>query len=156
MGKTNLPNSSFKDAVTNTPDISKGYKVGLTALGKNSSKVTVPKTVKVEGSVDIDSTTVAIHPQENRWDYAIGFNGKVIFVEVHSAESGEVSVVLKKLQWLKVWLNSKAPELAKLRAPEPYFWVQSKSFQILKHSPQFRRAVQMGILPVSKVTLNPG
>lgn len=71
MGKTNPPNSAFRDAVSNTPDISKGYKVGLTALGKYSAKVTVPKTVTVEGSVDIDSTTVAIYPRDNRWDYAI-------------------------------------------------------------------------------------
>ena len=156
MGKTDLLNSAFKDAVTNTPDISKGYMVGLTALGKYSSKVTVSNTVKVEGSVDIDSTTVALYPRENRWDYVIGFNGKVIFVEVHSATTSEVDAVLKKLDWLKNWLNSKAPDLAKLRAPEPYFWVQSKNFQILKHSPQYRRAVQKGILPVSKVTLNPG
>lgn len=156
MGKTDLLNSAFKDAVTNTPDISKGYKVGLTALGKYSSKVTVSNTVKVEGSVDIDSTTVALYPRENRWDYMIGFNGKVIFVEVHSATTSEVDVVLKKLDWLKNWLNSKAPDLVKLRAPEPYFWVQSKNFQILKHSPQYRRAVQKGILPVARVMLNPG
>lgn len=156
MGKTNLPNSAFSDAVSNTPDISGGYKVGLTALGKNSSKIVVPKTVKLEGSVDIDSTTVALYPRDNRWDYAIGFNGRSIFVEVHSANTSEVDVVLKKLKWLKEWLNSKAPELVKLRAPEPYFWVQSKNFQILKHTPQFRRAVQMGILPVARVRLNPG
>ncbi len=137
MEKTNLPNSAFKDAVSNTPDISEGFKVGLTALGKNSSKVVVTKTVTVEGSVDIDSTTVTLYPRDNRWDYAIGFNGKVIFVEVHSANTSEVDVVLKKLSWLKAWLNSRAPELAKLRAPEPYFWVQSKNFQILKHSPQY-------------------
>lgn len=156
MGKAKLTNSAFKEAVSNTPDISKGYKAGLTALGKYSSKVTVPNNVKVEGSVDIDATTVSLYPRANRWDYVIGFNSKVIFVEVHPATTGEVDVVLKKLDWLKNWLNSKAPDLAKLRAPEPYFWIQSKNFQILRHSPQYRRAVQKGILPVSKVTLNPG
>lgn len=156
MGKTDLPYSAFKDVVSNTPDISKGYKAGLAALGKYSSKVVVPNTVTVEGSVDIDSTTVTLYPRDNRWDYVIGFNGKVIFVEVHSATTGEVDVVLKKLDWLKNWLILKAPDLAKLRAQQPYFWVQSKNFQILKHSPQYRRAVQKGILPVSKVALNPG
>lgn len=156
MGKAKLTNSAFKDAVSKTPDISSGYKAGLTALGKYSSKVIVPNNVKVEGSVDIDTTTVSLYPRANRWDYVIGFNSKVIFVEVHPATTGEVDVVLKKLDWLKNWLSSKAPDLAKLRAPEPYFWIQSKNFQILKHSPQYRRAVQKGILPVSKVTLNPG
>jgi hypothetical protein len=156
MGKISLPNSAFKDVVSNTPDISKGYRAGLTALGKYSSKIVVPINVTVEGSVDIDSTTISLYPRDSRWDYVIGFNGKVIFVEVHSANTGEVDVVLKKLDWLKNWLNSKASELARLRAPKPYFWVQSKNFQILKHSSQYRRAASRGILPVSKVTLNPG
>ncbi len=156
MGKTNQPNFAFKDVVSNTSDISQGYKAGLTALGKYSSKIVVQKNVTVEGSVDIDTTTVALYPRDNRWDYVIGFNGKVIFVEIHSASTSEVDVVLKKLDWLKNWLNSKASELARLRAAEPYYWVQSKNFQILKHTPQYRRAVQKGILPVSKVTLGPG
>jgi hypothetical protein len=156
MGKTNQPNSAFNDAVSKTSDISNGYRIGLTALGKYSSKVVVPNDVSVEGSVDIDTTTVALYPRDNRWDYVIGFNGKVIFVEVHSATTSEVDVVLKKLDWLKNWLNSKAPDLAKLRAAAPYYWVQSKNFQILKHSPQYRKAVSKGILPLSKVTLIPG
>lgn len=156
MGKTDLPISAFKGAVLNTSGIAKGYMVGLTALGKYSSKIAVPHKITVEGSVDIDSTTSALYPRDSRWDYVIGFNGKVIFVEVHSANTGEVDVVLRKLDWLKSWLTSKAPDLAKLRAEAPYYWVQSKSFQILKHSPQYRRAASRGILPVAKVTLNPG
>lgn len=156
MKKTKLQKLSFKDAVSNTPDISKGYKAGLTALGKYSSKVVVSNNVTLDGSVDIDTTTVALYPQDNRWDYVIGFNGKVIFVEVHSANSSEVDKVFKKLDWLKNWLNSKAPDLAKLRATAPYYWIQSKSFQIKPHTSQHRRVVSKGIRPVSKVTLNPG
>lgn len=80
MKKTDPPISAFKGAVLNTSDISTGYRVGLTALGRYSSKIVAPNNITVEGGVDIDSTTSALYPRDNRWDYAIGFNGKVTFI----------------------------------------------------------------------------
>lgn len=142
----------FKNAVESTPEINNGYKVGLKALGNDSNKVQLGDTSKCSGSVDIDACTQAIYPQDNRWDFALGYNNKAYFVEVHGAFTGEVSVVLKKLAWLKNWLISKAPELNKLKAKEQTFvWIQSNGNHILKNSPQNRLLAQNGLIPVARL-----
>jgi hypothetical protein len=145
---------TFKEAVEATPDIAECYEAGLGALGQYRNKVIAANTTLIQGSVDIDDCTVAIYPNANRWDYAICYNGQVYFMEVHSANTSEVTAVIRKLQWLKDWLHQHAPEINKLKAAEPYYWVQSKNFQIPKNSPQYRAAVGNNILPVSKLILN--
>lgn len=146
---------TFKEAVEATPDVSTGYRVGLSALGKNSLKITVPNTSLIDGSLDIDSCTTSHYPTSNRWDYAFSYNGEVFFVEVHSAISSEVSTVLRKLQWLKDWLNADAPEINKLKVKrlEPFYWIQSSNFSIPKTTRQYRAAVANKIVPISKLVV---
>lgn len=140
---------TFKQAVEGTPDIATNFKVGLTALGAYSSKVSVSDTSQLQGSVDIDSATTAKYPQDNRWDYAFAYKGEVFFIEVHSANTGEVSTVIRKLRWLKDWLNNQAPEINKLKSKTvtPFYWIQSNGFAILKTSRQYREAAQNNIMP---------
>lgn len=146
---------TFQQAVEATPDVSAGFKVGLTALGSYSSRVEVSSTKDLQGSIDIDTLTTAKYPNSNRWDYAFAYKGEVFFIEVHSANSSEVRKVLRKLQWLKDWLNLKAPNINKLRAKTsiPFYWIQSKGFAIPKTSPQYRAAEGAGLKPISKLTL---
>lgn len=148
--KGNKKKLSFKDAIENTPEISGGYKTGLSALGAHSKKVIIPADVSVDGSVDIDKETVFLYPGDNRWDYAFSCNGKVYYVEVHSANTSEVSTVIRKLHWLKSWLASKAPELVRLTDYRrgPFYWIQSSNFQIPPHCPQYKIAVSNKILPI--------
>jgi hypothetical protein len=146
---------TFKQAVANTPDVSTCYEAGLTALGAYSKKIQVKETKSLEGSLDIDTNTTSIYSRENRWDYAFSYKGETFFIEVHSANSSEVSTVLKKLQWLKDWLHHKAPEINKLKAKSvtPYYWVQSKGFSIPQTSPQYRAAVAAGLRPTARLVL---
>lgn len=145
---------SFKAAVIATPEISACFQQGLQALGAYSSKIDLGDNRECNGSVDIDACVRAIYPNANRWDYVFSYKETVYFVEVHSAETNEVSVVYAKLQWLKDWLNTKAPEIVKLKANQnPYYWIQSGRFSILKKSKQYRFAAQKGILPIPKLTL---
>ncbi|MBI4648141.1 MAG: hypothetical protein HY738_16535 [Bacteroidia bacterium] len=147
---------SFRQAVEATPDIETGYKTGLTALGAYSNRVIVFDKTKLQGSVDIDRCTTTKYPDANRWDYAFAYKSEVFFVEVHSANTNEVKTVLKKLQWLKDWLHSQAPEINKLKAKSrnPFVWVQSKNFQIPKNTPQYFAAVNSGLIPIRKLELN--
>ena len=96
-----------------------------------------------------------LYPNENRWDYAIDYNGEVFFFEVHTANTSEVSTVLKKLSWLKDWLVQKAPEINALKATTktPFYWVQSNGYHILRNSCQERLVVQQGLKPISKLSL---
>lgn len=146
---------TFKEAVEATSDVSMCYQVGLKAFGGDSKKIKLNDTAKCEGSVDIDGCTVAKYPQSNRWDYCFSYRGEVFFVEVHTANTTEVRTVLKKLQWLKDWLNHEAPELAKLKAKSKgaYYWIQSSKFNIPKTSKQYRLVVQEGIKPISTLVL---
>ncbi len=146
---------SFKEAVEATKDIETCYQAGLKALGKYSGKISVKDPKKLCGSVDIDSCVAKKYPQSNRWDYAICYDGSVFFVEVHSANTGEVSTVLRKLQWLKDWLVAEAPEVnnLKVKYTAPYYWIQSNGNHILPNSPQARQVALKGLRPISILQL---
>jgi len=144
---------TFKQAVEATPDIANGYKNGLSALGQYSNKINAADTRLLNGSVDIDTCTTLKYPNANRWDYALAYSQKVYFVEVHSAKTSEVSAVLRKLQWLKDWLNSHAPEINKMKAQQPYYWIMSNNNKILKGSSQARQISQAGLKPISCLNL---
>ena len=151
MSKKKQP---FKQAVTNTEDIRNCYQKGLKALGNNCSAIKPSNTSLCNGSVDIDTCTKTIYPNAPRWDYAFSYKNEVYFVEVHSAQTGEVRAVLNKLKWLKDWLNSQAPEINKLKAKEKAFtWVSSGRFSILKTSPQYKQCAQKGLIPVSSLSI---
>lgn len=145
--------STFKDAVEATSEIKNCYQSGLSALGNYSNKIELQHSRECNGSVEIDECVRVLYPNANRWDYVFAYKSVAYFVEVHSAETNEVSVVLAKLQWLKDWLNTQAPELAKLKAKQPYYWIQSGRFSIPKTTPQYRRTAQNGIMPISKLVL---
>ena len=85
----------FKEAIFATPLLKNAYKNGLQALGNYSNKVRPSDTKKCEGSVDIDAAVKGIYPNDSRWDYAIGYDGTTYFIEVHSAETSQVTPVLK-------------------------------------------------------------
>ena len=146
---------SFKQAVEATPDVATGYNIGLTALKAYSSKISVSDPRLLHGSIDIDDCTRNMYPNENRWDYAFAYNDEVIFIEVHTANTSQVRVVLKKLHWLKDWLNLKAPEINKLKSKSrpPYYWIQSNGFAIPKTSPQYRLVETSNLKPISILRL---
>lgn len=147
---------SFPEAVVATSDIENCYQAGLQAiLQRDRSKISLYDTRACEGSVDIDSCLTRKYPSDNRWDYCLSYKGEVFFVEVHTASSSEVSTVIRKLSWLKNWLNSEAPEINKLKAKSvtPYYWVQSSGYHIPPRSRQYREADRAGILPVPRLEL---
>ena len=145
---------TFKQAVEATPDVANGYQIGLGALGQYSNKINAANTRLFNGSIDIDACTTKKYPNENRWDYALAYSQKVYFVEVHSATTSQVSIVLRKLQWLKDWLNLHAPEINKLKAQQPYYWIMSNNNRILKSSRQARQVAIAGLKPIACLNLN--
>ena len=142
-----MAKSSFQKAVENTPEISSGYRPGVHALKKSDrSAIVVADTRLLDGSVDIDTAVQEKYPNENRRDYAIGYSGKVCYVEVHPAYTSEVSVVENKLRWLKIWLKEKVPLLDAIPKATPAFvWVQTGKGGILPQSSQAQRLATLGI-----------
>lgn len=143
---------TFKQIVEKTPDIKDGFHRGLQALRANAKQVSAADTQKLEGSVDIDACTKNIYPQDSRWDYAIGYGGKVYFLEIHPANTSNIKEMIKKAEWLKNWLAQKAP-LLKSRAVNSYYWKASGKFNILPNSLQNRKLAQSKIKLISNCKL---
>lgn len=150
-----MEKSDFQKAVEVTPDISTAYRSGLQALKRSDrSLIAVSDPWILDGSVDVDTAVQEKYPNENRWDYAIGYSGKVCYVEVHPAYTSEVSVVENKLRWLKTWLKGNAPLLDAIPKVAPAFvWVQTGKGGILPRSSQARKLAAMGIAvtPICKL-----
>lgn len=150
-----MAKSSFQKAVEGTPDISTAYRSGIQALKRSDRGVfDVADTRLLDGSVDIDTAVKEKYPNDNRWDYAIGYSGKVCYVEVHPAYTSEVSVVENKLKWLKTWLKEKAPLMDAIPKATPAFvWAQTGKCGILPWSSQARKLAAMGmtVTPVHKL-----
>ena len=132
----------FKEAISTTPLLKNAYKNGLQALGNYSNKVKPSDTKKCEGSVDIDSAirdvevnSVKVYAEVCRWDYALGYDGTTYFIEVHSAETSQVTQVLKKFRWLKDFLVADAPELNK-QQKKRFYWISTGGNNILKEAPK--------------------
>ena len=61
MGKEKLQRKlTFREAVEATPDVATGYQEGVNAFGKYADKIKVPEPEKIDGSLDIDATTVKL------------------------------------------------------------------------------------------------
>lgn len=137
----------FHSAVIGTKEISNGYQSGLKALGSKSTKISVPDTTLLNGSVDIDCCVKALYPSENRWDYAIGYNETAYFIEIHPAETSSVTKMIAKVTWLKQWLKNQAPMMDKIKASEnPFQWVASGRNAIANGSKEAHRLSKSGIV----------
>ncbi len=150
-----LAKSAFQRAVEATPDVSTGYCKGLHALkGCDRVKIVVQDSEQLDGSVDIDTSTVKQYPEDNRWDYAISYDGKVCFVEVHPACTSDIDKMICKLKWLKGWLANKASQIGALpRTDHPFVWIPSNNVNIPSTAPQRKKISANGIKLVSPLRL---
>ncbi len=144
-------------AVEKTPDVKGGFKVGLQALKKSDrQKISANDARKVTGSIDIDFLTKEKYPDENRWDYAIEYEGETFFIEVHHASTSAVDKVIAKLHWLKQWLKNAAPDIDALKPKDKcaYHWVYTNEFAILPNSKYAKKLSMNGLgLPKKQWTL---
>lgn len=118
--------NKFKTAVD--ADLPGAYCPGLGAIkGSERNKfIFLNDTRNINGSADIDSTMKKQFPNDNRWDYVVGYNDKAYFFEVHPMTEGEVSTMIAKKDWLEGFLNTKAININKLKRL-PYFWLPTDS-----------------------------
>lgn len=145
--------SLLEIAVEQTEDVKGHFMPGLGAIkGNEKQKFVVPDTRKITGSLDIDFSTKEKYPQENRWDYAVEYDGETFFIEVHPGSTSEIPIVVAKLAWLKKWLKNKAPYIAALKSKDkqPYHWVYTNKFGILPNSKYARQLAQLRIMPAKQ------
>lgn len=150
-----MEKSKFQQAVESMSGLSGAYKSGLQALKKGETdKVKAADSKKLDGSVDIDSALKDTYKDANRWDYAIGYDGKVCFVEIHPAYTSEVTTMIAKLSWLKSWLKDKATEINDIPKIVPaYNWIQSGKCAIIPGSREERKLATYGLKPMKLLRL---
>ncbi|MEW5764477.1 MAG: hypothetical protein ACOYXN_02050 [Acidobacteriota bacterium] len=144
---------TFQEAVQAAPaPVNEAYQPGLQALGSNSAKIQ-DDCRRTTGSLFLDKTLENSQPYANqpRWDYGIGVRRRnreeAFWVEVHPANTHGVTEVLRKLDWLKNFLNHVAPSLRGItRSEQPYVWIASGGIHIQKNTPQSRRLAASGLL----------
>lgn len=146
---------AFQIAVENTPDVKCGFCVGLKAVKKSDrNKVDATDPRKIQGSLDIDGQVKEIYPDKNRWDYALSYDDKIYFFEVHPASTSDVDTVIKKLTWLKEWLKNKAPQINKLqKGNQPYTWVPTDGYAILSSGSYAKKLAVKGIKVANSLKL---
>jgi hypothetical protein len=151
---------TFSDAVAAAPPpVAAALRKSKQALSRaHRAQVMCKDEARWTGSIELDEA-LKKEPEQataNRWDYGLGYKNpdgleSALWVEVHSAETGEVSTVIKKLNWLKGYLPANCPELwaLTLKTPENlrFVWVASGRFAILPNSPQMRALRPAGLDP---------
>lgn len=145
---TDKANCSFRKAIENTPDVQHGYREGMQAIVKADKRAVMVKNARrLDGSLNIDEETKKLYPNESRWDYAVGYDGKVYYIEVHPANTSNVEEVIKKKLWLDKWLKEKAPSMTALKAGSPKFhWAATEAgVHVSPRSMYARRLSQRGI-----------
>ena len=120
---------------------------GLQALSRGArDKIRPRNTRSVTGSVDIDKDLKNDFPEDNRWDYAVGYRckdkEKVFFVEVHPAQTSEITCVIRKAKSLKAWAETSAPELWNMTVPREIHWVASDKCN-LRLNDSYRRQLAL-------------
>jgi hypothetical protein len=138
---------SFKSAVLSIPELKNSFCQGLQALRSvDKQHVSAADPRKLEGSVDLDSSTVDFGGK--RWDYAIGYERPsnkycIFWIEVHPANSGEVAAVIGKLQTLKSWLSRAGTALD--TRPRRFIWVSSGKTSFTLSAPQKKQFAELGL-----------
>lgn len=146
----------FKSAVARTSEIEGAYCEGLQAFEPSDKKAVVIKdNRKLNGSVNLDRELRSRYPDSSRWDYALGYDGKVCFVEVHPASTKNIDEMVKKKEWLVWWLKNKAPFLDAMPALSPKFcWAATGSgIHISTQASYKRKLAQLGLRPQHPVII---
>lgn len=141
---------TFKEAVEKTPPLRDAWCKGLAALrSTDRRRVATEDTQRLTGSVNLDAALAQTHPNDPRWDYAVGhrpinLHGEMVYwIEIHPARQSDIEAVLKKVEWLKNWLVHSAPRLQAMR--KAFVWVSSGNTSFNPHSPQAKRLAQAGV-----------
>ena len=91
----------FKAAVLKCDEIKGALSPELTAMKGNSKVVKVKNSKLINGSIDIDDALRYTYPNDSRWDYVVGYDNEVFFIEVHPAATSNVGEMINKVNWLK-------------------------------------------------------
>jgi hypothetical protein len=139
-----------EQAVNATPHLNGKWEPGLQALrAEDKPHIKAADTRAITGSVDVDKALVRVEPNANRWDFAIGYKHEdrdaecLYWVELHTGNDSQVDVVLRKLRWLRRWLEGDGKALNKFE--RDFVWVSSGRTDYTLNGPQRRAFVDLAL-----------
>jgi len=124
---------------------------------RHRQQVNCREPERLTSSINLDQTLQQVpnHRNSNRWDYGVGYKPeqgpeRAVWIEVHPASTSEVGAVLRKLDWLKRWLESEARALQQItitdRQLKAYHWLATETgVHIRPGTPQDRRLRAAGL-----------
>ena len=125
---------------------------GLEALGGDKHRVKARQPRAILGSLNIEVAQLRIRAQRHAWDYGIGLSTNcgeaIVWLEVHSANSLHVQIILDKLDSLITFLRDHGGYLH--RFPSRYVWLATGGVAIAPASRERRRLNARGIILKSK------
>ena len=133
-------------------DVSDCLRPGLQALGQYSRLIHCNNPAQIEGSVDMDSCLIARFPNDNRWDYALGWNNTIYYVEVHHVNDSEVQTVINKYRWLRDWQN-RQPNPNELKRNINVCWLNSHNGGSLTKNSKYTRMLTTAGIPFPRKNL---
>ncbi len=143
---------TFRQAVAACPQLRDHYRQGLGGLGGDRNRVTINNGRLIKGSVNVEMAQRQAGGEGHTWDYGVGVatagDDLAIWIEVHSANSTHVQLVLDKLQSLITLLLNHAPELNAL--PKRFVWLATGAVYIAPDSRERRRLNSRGVILRSK------
>lgn len=146
--------TKFLDAATAAGLDGKAGKQAIKA--EYRGQVVARGAANLSGSVDLDEHFKADEPQDNRWDYGVGFtvgDEFALWIEPHSASgSGEVAVMIRKLEWLKAKLQTpdfkdlaKLTQAAEAKGEIPFRWLYKGKTSYRKGGKEAKQLAQKGL-----------
>ncbi len=129
---------------------------GLKAMEADHSK-RVEEKIRGEfpDSLNLDAALEASHPNDHRWDYLVGHMpsgsaSRVVGIEVHSAHTREVSVVIAKKEAARDQLREHLRNGQQVAA---WLWVASGPVAIPQLDKHRQLLAQSGVRLVGKIVL---
>jgi hypothetical protein len=118
-------------------------------MGQHSGRVALELRASFADSLDLDEATRADHPNDNRWDYLLGHgpSSNVVAVEVHSAETSQVGVVIAKKERSRVHLREHLTPGSSVAA---WYWIASNAAALVPFDKVKLRLEQNGIRMVGR------
>ena len=145
-GKTTIRKAVKQDSMLQARIVN-----GLGAMKKAHKKLVVSTLHKeFDDSLDIDEAFRKGHEEENRWDYLLGHKSanKLIALEPHSANDGEVSTVINKRT---AALDQLREHLSAGRNVAAWLWVASSTVDFARTEKTVIRLADNGITFVGKM-----
>jgi hypothetical protein len=133
-------------------------KPGLGAIEESHRKHFVCRdaqnTRNIRQSAHLDNFFRNEYPNDNRWDYLVIYSHKTsaiyFYVEVHSGRTRDVSLVLKKLEWLKQTIVNRID----IRPQNRFVWILANGNKIIKQSPQAKLLAKSPLIVTSVLYLD--